>query len=51
MIDELMGMIPCLCPLYSFAVPEIGKERMSSRFRRCLSDESSHDVRFLIMIN
>jgi hypothetical protein len=51
MIYELMGMIPCLCPMNSFAVPEIGKERMSSRFSWCLSDESSHDVRFLIVMN
>ena len=47
----LVHMASSLCPLHSFTVPEIRKERMLSRFCCCFSDKSSHDVRFLIVIN
>ena len=45
-----MGMVSCFRPLHPFTVFKCGEETVSSVFRGCLSDESSHDVRFLIVL-
>jgi hypothetical protein len=43
-----MGVVSGFCPLHPFTVSKSGEETMPSVFCWCLSNESSHDVRFLI---
>ena len=45
-----MGVVPCFRPLHPFTVFKCGEETVPSVLRGCLSDESSHDVRFLIVL-